>query len=155
MKKIFILFFTLLSVITSAQIFTPVEWEFSQKQLSDTEIELQFKATIDSPWHMYSQFVDDEILASKFTFIYDGDTIISKLNEPKPSEEYDETSDIMLLYFFLLRQRRLLPTLLHHPCKALLLLQKGLEKTPMPRGTGDVPQKATGAIPSSCNHQLW
>jgi regulatory protein YycI of two-component signal transduction system YycFG len=60
MKKIFILFFTLLSVITSAQIFNPVSWDFSQKQVSDNEIELQFKATIDDGWYLYSQFIGDD-----------------------------------------------------------------------------------------------
>jgi len=99
MKKLLSLLFISTTIVLSAQIYDPVSWEFSQKQISETEVELQFKAEIEEPWHMYSQFVDDEILATKFTFIYGGDTIVSKLKEPKPSEEYDETSDIMLLYF--------------------------------------------------------
>ena len=99
MKKFLAVLFTILSFSSFSQIFNPVEWKFSQEQISDTEVELTFKASIDDPWHMYSQFVDEEMLATKFTFIYNGDTIISILKEPKPSEEYDETSDIMLLYF--------------------------------------------------------
>ena len=99
MNKFLAVLFTIFSFTINAQIFNPVSWDFSQKQISETEVELTFIASIDEPWHMYSQFVDDEILATKFTFIYGGDTIVSKLKEPKPSEEYDETSDIMLLYF--------------------------------------------------------
>ena len=99
MNKFLTVIFTIFSFTINAQIFNPVSWDFSQKQISETEVELTFIASIDEPWHMYSQFVDDEILATKFTFIYGGDTIVSKLKEPKPSEEYDETSDIMLLYF--------------------------------------------------------
>ena len=60
MKKIISILFVLISVVSSAQIFTPVEWEFSQKQLSDTEIELQFKANIDEGWHLYSQHIADD-----------------------------------------------------------------------------------------------
>jgi len=99
MKKFLAVLFTILSFTSFSQIFNPVEWKFSQEQISNTEVELTFKASIDEPWHMYSQLVDEEMLATKFTFIYNGDTIISILKEPKPSEEYDETSDIMLLYF--------------------------------------------------------
>ena len=40
MKRLLVVLFTLMSVVVSAQIFNPVEWEFTQKQLSDTEIEL-------------------------------------------------------------------------------------------------------------------
>jgi thiol:disulfide interchange protein len=99
MKKFLAVLFTIISFTSFSQIFNPVSWEFSQEEISLTEVELTFKASIDEPWHMYSQYVSDEMLATKFTFIYNGDTVVSKLKEPKPSEEYDETSDIMLLYF--------------------------------------------------------
>ena len=99
MKKFLAVLFTIISFTSFSQIFNPVSWEFSQEEISETEVELTFKASIDEPWHMYSQYVSDEMLATKFTFIYNGDTVVSKLKEPKPSEEYDETSDIMLLYF--------------------------------------------------------
>jgi thiol:disulfide interchange protein len=99
MKKFLAVLFTIISFTSFSQIFNPVNWEFFQEEISETEVELTFKASIDEPWHMYSQYVSDEMLATKFTFIYNGDTVVSKLKEPKPSEEYDETSDIMLLYF--------------------------------------------------------
>lgn len=101
MKKIFILFFTLLSVITSAQIFTPVSWNFSQKQLSDHEIELQFKATIDDGWYLYSQFIEDDgPVPTEFTFTTEGGySLVGTPKEGEPIEEFDPNFDMILKYF--------------------------------------------------------
>ena len=51
MKRLLALLFILMSVFVSAQIFAPIEWEFSQKQLSENEIELQFKAILEDNWY--------------------------------------------------------------------------------------------------------
>ncbi len=101
MKKIFILFFTLLSVITSAQIFTPVSWDFSQKQVSDHEIELQFKATIDDGWYLYSQFIgDDGPVPTEFTFTTEGGySLVGTPKEGESIEEFDPNFDMILKYF--------------------------------------------------------
>ena len=101
MKKIFILFFTLLSVMTSAQIFNPVTWDFSQKQVSDNEIELQFKATIDEGWHLYSQFIEDDgPVPTEFTFTTDaGYSLVGTPKEGIPIEEFDPNFDMILKYF--------------------------------------------------------
>ena len=100
MKKIFILFFTLLSVITSAQIFNPVTWDFSQKQVSDNEIELQFKATIDEGWHLYSQFIEDDgPVPTEFTFTTEGGySLVGTPKEGIPIEEFDPNFDMILKY---------------------------------------------------------
>ncbi len=58
MKKLFILSVLLCTLITNAQIFNPVKWSTSVNKLSDTEYELVATATIDSGWHLYSQYVD-------------------------------------------------------------------------------------------------
>ena len=101
MKKIFILFFTLLSVITSAQIFTPVSWDFSQKQVSDNEIELKFKATIDDGWYLYSQFIgDDGPVPTELTFTSEGGySLVGNPKEGEPIEEFDPNFDMILKYF--------------------------------------------------------
>jgi len=101
MKKIFILFFTLLSVITSAQIFNPVSWDFSQKQVSDNEIELQFKATIDDGWYLYSQFIgDDGPVPTELTFTAEGGySLVGNPKEGEPIEEFDPNFDMILKYF--------------------------------------------------------
>ena len=101
MKKILSLslLFTFTTIVVSAQICDPVSWEFSQKQISETEVELQFKAEIEEHWHMYSQFVEDEMIATKFTFYYNRDTIISKPAEGKSIEEYEPLWEMTLRYF--------------------------------------------------------
>ena len=101
MNKIFILFFTLISVISSAQIYDPVNWEFSQKQISDTEIELKFKATIEEGWHLYSQHIgDDGPVPTEFTFTTDGGyELIDGVTEGEPIEEFDPNFDMILKYF--------------------------------------------------------
>ncbi len=101
MKKIISLLFVLISVVSSAQIFAPVDWEFSQKQISDTEIELQFKATIDDGWHLYSQHIaDDGPVPTEFTFITEGGyELIDNVIEGEPIEEFDPNFDMVLKYF--------------------------------------------------------
>ena len=39
-----------------AQIKDPVKWVYSAKKITDTQFELQFTATIEKDWHLYSQF---------------------------------------------------------------------------------------------------
>ena len=57
MKKIFfVIAFLFLGIFSNAQIIDPVVWEFSQKEISATEVELQFTASIEEHWHLYSQF---------------------------------------------------------------------------------------------------
>ena len=69
MKRLLVVLFGLISVAVSAQFLDPseiVEWEFSQKNLSEDEIELQFKATIEDNWKLYSS---EEISASPGDFL--------------------------------------------------------------------------------------
>jgi len=88
-------------VITSAQIFNPVTWDFSQKQISDHEIELQFKATIDEGWHLYSQFIEEDgPVPTEFTFTTEGGySLVGIPKEGVPIEEFDPNFDMILKYF--------------------------------------------------------
>ena len=100
MKKIlFLIAFLVIGIFTNAQIYDPVKWEFSQTQLSDKEIELQFKANIQEHWHLYSQHIDDEIIATKFTFFYNGDTINVKPAESNSIEQYEPLWEMTLRFF--------------------------------------------------------
>ena len=101
MKRIFLALFILISFVSLAQIFTPVEWEFSQKQLSDNEIELQFKASLEEHWHLYSQHIDDDgPVPTEFTFITaDGYDLMGGVIEGVPLEEFDPNFDMVLKYF--------------------------------------------------------
>ena len=99
MKKILSLLFIFTTISVSSQIYDPVSWEFSQKQISESEVEIQFKAEIEEHWHMYSQYVDDEMVATKFTIILGEDTISPKLQESKTIEEYEPLWEMTLKYF--------------------------------------------------------
>lgn len=53
------LILTAFTLLLHAQIYNPVKWTTSSKQLNDNEFELQWKATIEDGWYVYSQFIDD------------------------------------------------------------------------------------------------
>ena len=89
----------------SAQILDPVKWSFTQNQISDDYIELEFNAKIDSGWHLYSQFTgqyynDEGPIPTSFVFntsdffIRDG-----VVNEESPIEDYDIIWDDTLKYY--------------------------------------------------------
>jgi thiol:disulfide interchange protein DsbD len=101
MKKL-IIFFTALTFFSSAQIFEPVKWDFSQKQISENTIELTFKATIDDGWYVYSQDAGDGPVSTEFTFINNDEKyVISNdwVQEGVPIEEFDPNFDAVLKYF--------------------------------------------------------
>ena len=101
MKKL-IIFFTALTFFSSAQIFEPVKWNFSQKQTSENTIKLTFKATIDDGWYVYSQDAGDGPVSTEFTFINNGENYaISNdwVQEGVPIEEFDPNFDAVLKYF--------------------------------------------------------
>ncbi|HIG32605.1 MAG TPA: hypothetical protein EYQ09_04090 [Flavobacteriales bacterium] len=103
MKKILVIFFTLISVITSAQILDPVSWSFTQQQLSDNEIELQFNASIEDHWHLYSQHLPEGIDAYPTEFIFitkEGYQLVDGMIEPEPIREADPNFDNIILPYF-------------------------------------------------------
>ena len=100
MKKFLVVVFSIFSFTTYSQILDNiVKWEFSQKQISETEVELQFKAEIEENWHLYSQDIPETPPATTFTFIINGDTSIKKIKEPNAIEEYDSNFEMALKYF--------------------------------------------------------
>ena len=99
MKKL-IVFFTALTFFSSAQIFDPVKWDFSQKKISENEIELSFKATIDKGWYVYSQDAGEGPVSTEFTFeSSDNFSLLEKVNEQTPLEEFDPNFDAILRYY--------------------------------------------------------
>lgn len=57
MYKLFAtLSFCLITFLVSAQIENPVHWTFSATKISANTYEVILSATIDKPWHLYSQF---------------------------------------------------------------------------------------------------
>ena len=100
MKKILFLTFIFCVFFANAQIFNPVKWEFTQEKISDNEVDLYFKASIDSGWYLYSQFTGDGPIATEFTFGESKDyDLINKVAEGIPLEEFDPNFDAVLTYF--------------------------------------------------------
>jgi thiol:disulfide interchange protein DsbD len=99
MKKL-ILLFSIFTLFASAQIFNPVKWDFSYTQISDTEVDLHFKAVIDDGWYVYSQFTGDGPVPTEFTFensdLFD---LTGDVAEGKPIEQFDANFDAVLTYF--------------------------------------------------------
>ena len=89
----------MISLSASSQMLDPVKWTFSQKQISESSIELQFKASIEENWHLYSQDIPESPPATTFTFIINEDTSIVKIDEPNAIESFDSNFDMLLKYF--------------------------------------------------------
>ena len=102
MKKL-IVFFTAITFISSAQIFDPVKWDFSQKKLDENKIELSFKAIIDDGWYIYSQDAGEGPVSTEFAFFDPSPDlyIVDKnwVQEQTPIEEFDPNFDAVLKYF--------------------------------------------------------
>lgn len=89
-----------------AQIFEPIKWSFSTKQLSADEVELIMVAHIDHPWHLYSMDIksdDPDVITPQptvFTFEKSNAySLIGKTREPKAVSEYDPQFEMVLKYF--------------------------------------------------------
>jgi len=100
MRRIIIIFLTTFAFLANAQIFDPVDWEFSQRKISDNEIELSFKATIDDGWYIYSQHVGAGPVATEFTFKEsDFFSLKGEVQEGEALEEFDPNFDEVLKFF--------------------------------------------------------
>jgi thiol:disulfide interchange protein DsbD len=102
MKKIILLLF--LAVVTCksfAQIFNPVQWNFSHERVSESEVDLTFTATIEEGWYVYSQFCGEGPVATEFTFNNTDSnfSLVGGLDEGTPLNEFDPNFETVLKYF--------------------------------------------------------
>jgi len=79
-----------------------VTWSFSQKQISEDEIELQFKASPEHGWHVYSQIeTPDGPTPTSIEFLKSSDyALIGKTIEPKPHETMEPLFDSAIVRSF-------------------------------------------------------
>ncbi|MEI7588024.1 MAG: protein-disulfide reductase DsbD domain-containing protein [Chitinophagia bacterium] len=69
MKKIGVIFCSLVFVLNvNAQKLNPVKWTFEAVKKSDKQYELQITANVESPWHIYSQFVKGGPVPTSISF---------------------------------------------------------------------------------------
>ena len=59
MKLISFITLLLLSSLSYGQILEPVKWTFDSNQVGPDEYDLIYKAQIDAPWKVYSQFTSE------------------------------------------------------------------------------------------------
>jgi len=104
----FLLFFllTTLTIQVKAQMLQPIKWKFSTRQVSDTEAELIFKATIDKGWHLYSQFTPTNsptgLSSTPMEFVFDKSDCYArsgKVKEPPAQEAFNDVFEVKELFF--------------------------------------------------------
>ncbi|MCL2042455.1 MAG: thioredoxin family protein [Bacteroidales bacterium] len=102
-KSIFVLFFAVIIFSLSAQIETPVKWEFSSNFVSDDEVELSVTATVDEGWHLYSQAIEEGKGPLPLRFEFAGDSTqyqrTGEVSEPTPKQEWDDIFEMDIFYF--------------------------------------------------------
>ena len=69
MKKILFALVITMSVVTVfAQTEDPVSWKFESRKKAEGVYELVMTATVEKPWHIYSQYTGKGPIPTKFTF---------------------------------------------------------------------------------------
>lgn len=103
MKKIFLsTLIGLFALAASAQVKNPVSWKFEAKKKAAGEYELVMTATIEKPWHLYSQNTGaGGPIPTKFTFKPNPlVTVSGKATEKgKLEKSYDENFKTNVLYY--------------------------------------------------------
>ena len=101
-RKIVLAYLLLFASISSvAQILEPIKWDFQSRELSGDRIELQFIASIEPTWHLYSQDVPENGPVPTSFNITESEhfELAGSVTEPKPTEEYDSNFDMVVKYF--------------------------------------------------------
>jgi hypothetical protein len=83
-KKCLLAFSLFASLFVSAQ--EPAHWEYHVKKISDNMYEVHMTATVQSPWHIYSQGTPDGgPVATQFSFAKNplviADTVVKEIGE--------------------------------------------------------------------------
>ena len=80
----------------------PVQWTTQLNRISDTLVELEFKAFIAEKWHLYSlEEFDDGPLPTEFVFVYDSLqlALVGPTSSGTPKVEFDQIFQIDLPFF--------------------------------------------------------
>lgn len=100
--SLFIAFFLIInSTQIAAQIYDPVKWEFSVKDIGNGEFDLLLEATIDEHWHLYNQTeVEDGPVPTSFIFDENSKVeFIGKVQEGESITAYEAVLDMELSFF--------------------------------------------------------
>ena len=85
----------------SAQILTPVKWQFAAKKVNSKEAIVMMRATIDEGWRIYSQTTPDGgPVKTSFNFESSKDySLVGETTEPKPKSKFEEVFGMNVPYF--------------------------------------------------------
>jgi len=103
MKKIFFLILFFATVASGfAEIEKPVTWSFTTKNTDKQQAELIFTATMESGWHVYSQFIGSGgpvPTSFKFTPSPDYELDGKMVEQTKPTKAYEKAFDMEIAFF--------------------------------------------------------
>ena len=104
-KSLWVLLLLLSFFNVQGQLFDPVQWDASIKKVEEKTYVLQFKATIEEDWHIYSskKYPEDVIAPIPLSFQYkDKDsiyTLVGNVDESKTTTSYNEVFKLEETYF--------------------------------------------------------
>ena len=100
MKKFAFLLIVFLPFIAFSQIQQPVKWKF-ESEMQGKDVYLKCSAKIENKWHMYSQFVQEELpVATRIKFNTNNNfSTIGKVDEGKAIEKDDPMFGVVIKYF--------------------------------------------------------
>ena len=97
MKRYLLLFLLAFSTMGFAQ--DKVTWDVSYNAKAG---QIEFKATIAGGWHLYSQFIRNDIGPVPTAFVFNDNASVKwedRISEPNPIHEYDENFEASLDFF--------------------------------------------------------
>jgi hypothetical protein len=97
MKCFLVVFSLFISILAHAQ--QTIAWNFSYNK--ETKV-LELSADLADGWHLYSQHIANDVGPVPTSFQFEENKaikLIGKVNEPTPTQEYDENFEAMLDFF--------------------------------------------------------
>jgi len=102
-RKGWIGLFLFLVYTASAQVYNPLSWKFSQKQISDSEYAVTLHVDIQKGWHVYGQHSDSNgPIPMSFTYTAAPDYKLEgkTIDLDSSITKYDSTFKLVVKYFF-------------------------------------------------------
>ena len=102
MKKIFLFCLTIVIAISAnAQKLNPVKWTFEAVKKSDKQYDVIFTANVESPWHIYSQFVKKGPVPTSIVFKKNALVVVKGAAKEigKLEKHYDKNFGADIAYF--------------------------------------------------------
>jgi len=103
LKKGFTGLFLFLAYTVSAQVYNPLSWKFSQKQINDSEYAITLHVDIQKGWHTYEQYSDSNgpiPMAFTYTVAPDYKLEGKTMDVDSCITKYDSTFKLIVKYFF-------------------------------------------------------